>query len=564
MKTPWGEALQPDRVLQEYPRPQMVRESYVNLNGLWDYAFSHTEDCPKLWQGKILVPFSPEAELSGVGRSLRPNEYLWYQRNFRAPAGERVLLHFGAVDQIAEIFVNGILLGRHEGGYTAFSLDITDALQEDNTLTVKVRDLSDGSIYATGKQRMKPGDIWYTPQSGIWQTVWMEAVPRVYIKALATVPNFDESTVSITVEAEGDVSCTVCLGGETYSGLTNEAVTVPVPGFRSWSPEDPYLYPFSVVVGEDTVESYFAMRRVEVKADEHGVRRIFLNGKPYFMNGLLDQGYWSDGLYTAPSDEALVYDIQTVKALGFNTLRKHIKVEPMRWYYHCDRMGMLVWQDMPNGGTEPYRFSTISLPLVTGLHRKDSNYKIFSRADAAGREQYYKELKEMILQLRSVPSIVLWCPFNEGWGQFDAKNAMAIIRALDDTRLIDHASGWHDQKIGAFKSEHLYFVRYRFRPDKKGRAVILSEFGGYTYQVPGHCFTGGDRYRSFKTPERLLAQYRSLMEDQILPAKEQGLAACIYTQLSDVENETNGLLTFDRKVIKLPAMEVREINGRLR
>lgn len=306
------------------------------------------------------------------------------------------------------------------------------------------------------------------------------------------------------------------------------------------------------------------MRKVGVKEDENGIKRIFLNGKPYFMNGLLDQGYWSDGLYTAPSDEALIFDIQTMKDMGFNTLRKHIKVEPMRWYYHCDRLGMLVWQDMPSGGTEPYRFTTISLPLVTGLHRKDSRYSVFARADAAGRVQYDKELKELVLQLRSVPSIVMWCPFNEGWGQFDAQNAVDTILKLDHTRLIDHASGWHDQGIGEFKSEHLYFVKYRYHPDKKGRAVILSEFGGYNHQVSGHCFTGGNRYRGFKTPQALLEHYKSLMEDQILPAKELGLAACIYTQLSDVENEVNGLVTFDRSVVKLPVQAVREINRRLR
>lgn len=564
MKTAWGEKLNADCVLPEYPRPQMRRESYVNLNGLWDYAFSASAEHPDSWQGKILVPFSPETELSGVNRMLQPGEYLWYQRNFAAPAGARVLLHFGAVDQIAEVFVNGISVGRHEGGYTAFTLDITCALKEENILTVCVQDFSDGSIYATGKQRRKRGDIWYTPQSGIWQTVWLEAVPEVYIKNLVIVPRYDESAVCITAEANEDVCCAVTFEGETYHGQTNGPIEVPVPNFRCWSCEDPYLYDVSVSVGEDKVESYFAMRKVEVKEDENGIKRIFLNGKPYFMNGLLDQGYWSDGLYTAPSDEALIFDIQTMKDMGFNTLRKHIKVEPMRWYYHCDRLGMLVWQDMPSGGTEPYRFTTISLPLVTGLHRKDSRYSVFARADAAGRVQYDKELKELVLQLRSVPSIVMWCPFNEGWGQFDAQNAVDTILKLDHTRLIDHASGWHDQGIGEFKSEHLYFVKYRYHPDKKGRAVILSEFGGYNHQVSGHCFTGGNRYRGFKTPQALLEHYKSLMEDQILPAKELGLAACIYTQLSDVENEVNGLVTFDRSVVKLPVQAVREINRRLR
>jgi len=563
MKTTWGEALKGSNILPEYPRPQMERGSYVNLNGKWDYAITKTGEKPSQWQGKILVPFSPECELSGVGKSLQPGEFLWYQRNFLAPQGERVLLHFGAVDQVAKVFVNGKDVGSHAGGYTAFTLDITDALQEENVLTVRVQDFSDGSIYAVGKQRRKPGDIWYTPQSGIWQTVWLEAVPKRYIQNLVIEPKYDESLVSITIRSESEEKCAVLFEGKEYDGMTNAPICVPVPRFRPWSPEDPYLYPFDAVLGEDRVKSYFAMRKVAVKQDKQGIKRIYLNDRPYFMNGLLDQGYWSDGLYTAPSDEALIFDIKTMKDMGFNTLRKHIKAEPMRWYYHCDCLGMLVWQDMPNGGTEPYRFTTISLPLVTGIHRKDSNYKIFSRCDAAGRAQYEKELRELISQLRSVPSIVMWCPFNEGWGQFDAQNAVDIILKLDDTRLIDHASGWHDQGIGDFKSEHLYFVKYRYRCDQKGRCVILSEFGGYNYQVKDHCFTGGNRYRGYKTEEALLEAYRSLMEEQILPAKEQGLAACIYTQLSDVENEVNGFLTYDRKVIKLPTKAVRKINEKL-
>ena len=564
MKTIWAETLRPEAVLQEYPRPQMKRESYANLNGLWDYAITQEDTVPQSRQGQILVPFSPECVLSGVGKTLQPGQYLWYRRQFAAPEGERVVLHFGAVDQVAQVFVNGISVGGHAGGYTAFSLDITHALQSENELLVKVRDDSDGSIYATGKQRRKHGDIWYPPQSGIWQTVWLEAVPKVYIKRLLLLPQYDSSCLQLTVFAEQTLPCTAEFGGTTYEGVTNAPITVPVPNFRPWSPEDPHLYDISVTLGEDRVESYFAMRKVEVQKDEHGIKRIFLNGKPYFMNGLLDQGYWSDGMYTAPSDEALIYDIKTMKDMGFNTLRKHIKAEPLRWYYHCDRLGMLVWQDMPNGGTEPYRFSTISLPLVTKCHHKDDRYGLFSRLSREGREQFERELEELIVQLRNVPSIVLWCPFNEGWGQFDAKKAVERILSLDATRLIDHASGWHDQGIGEFQSIHSYFVKYRFRPDKRGRCVILSEFGGYNHQVTGHCMTGGNRYGGYKTREALLAHYESLMLEQILPAKEQGLSACIYTQLSDVENEVNGLLTYDRKVVKLPVQAVREINGRLR
>ena len=564
MKTVWGETLRPECVLQEYPRPQMKRESYVNLNGLWDYAITDTKQRPTQWQGKILVPFSPETELSGVQKTLMPGQYLWYRRTVVSQGKGRVLLHFGAVDQQAEVFVNDRLVGSHVGGFTAFTLELTSVWQEENEVLVCVRDDTDTSIHSTGKQRLKHGDIWYPPQSGIWQTVWLEYVPEVYIKQIQIRPLFDEKAVQITVISEKNDACAILFDGRTLEGKTNEPLNVSVKEFHPWSPEEPYLYPFAVQLGEDRVESYFAMRKVEVKQDAAGVPRIYLNGEAYFMNGLLDQGYWSDGMYTAPGDEALIYDIETAKALGFNTLRKHIKIEPMRWYYHCDRLGMLVWQDMPSGGSEAYKFMTISAPLVTKIHCKDHRYKQFSRMKEESRAQYSKELWEMIVQLYNVPSIVLWCPFNEGWGQFDAKKAVDTILELDDTRLIDHASGWHDQGIGAFQSVHSYFVKYRFKKDKKGRAVILSEFGGYNHQVEGHCMTGGNRYRGYKTQRALLEQYRKLMLGQILPAKEKGLAAAIYTQLSDVENEVNGMLTYDRKVVKLPALEMEQINGRLR
>ena len=563
MKTVWGEKLQADCVLQEYPRPQMRRESYVNLNGLWDYAITEQEEEPLQWQGKILVPFSPECELSGVGRILRPEQTLWYRRSFPAVQAQRVLLHFGAVDQMAEVFINGTLAGSHTGGYTAFTLDITHLLQEENTLLVKVRDLSDSGDCAWGKQRRKRGGIWYTPQSGIWQTVWLEPVPKVYIKNILAVPSYDTEEICITVFSDEDVPCRIKLDGICCEGMTNSVICAALPCFRPWSPEEPFLYTFTAELAEDRVESYFALRKVEVLEDEHGIPRIFLNNRPYFMNGLLDQGYWSDGMYTAPSDEALIFDIQTMKDMGFNLLRKHIKIEPMRWYYHCDRLGMLVWQDMPNGGG-PYRFMTISAPLVTKRHRKDDDYKSFARESLWGREQYGKELEEMILQLRNVPSVVLWCPFNEGWGQFDAKRVVEKIRKLDDTRLIDHASGWHDQGIGCLQSLHVYFTKYRFKRDKKGRAVVLSEYGGYNYMEPGHSFGKNFGYRKLKDKDALLKRFESLMLEQILPARQQGLAAAVYTQLSDVEDEVNGLVSYDRKVVKLPVAAVRDINWRLR
>ena len=484
LMTPWGEHLDENCILTEYPRPQMRRDSYLNLNGRWEYAITDSDELPRRWDGTILVPFSPESALSGVGRSLQPGQTLWYRREVILPQGfipadGRLLLHFGAVDQEAAVYWNGRLLGRHMGGYNAFTLDATDALGPRNSLVVRVHDDTDASFHSRGKQKTRRGGIWYTPQSGIWQTVWMEAVPRHYIESLRIVPLFDQSAVEVMVRCSQPLQCEATVDGRTVPFTSGEPARIPMPDFRAWSPEDPYLYDLSVTLGEDRVESYFGMRKMEVRADRGGVKRLFLNGEPYFQSGLLDQGYWPDGLYTAPSDEALIYDIQTAKAMGFNLLRKHIKVEPMRWYYHCDRLGMLVWQDMPSGGGK-YRFSTITLPLVTGIHRRDNHYRAFARASSQGRGEYMDELEEMVGQLFNAPSVVLWVPFNEGWGQFDSTLVMERLRALDPTRPVDPASGWHDQGAGELRSLHVYFKPFRFRRDRRGRALALSEFGAIT------------------------------------------------------------------------------------
>lgn len=566
MKTPWGEKLDMEQVLTEYPRPQLVRDSYINLNGLWDYAISPSPQPPEKADGEILVPFSPETELSGVGRSLSTDEYLWYFRRFTLPEGfnkGRVLLHFGAVDQIADVFLNGSLLASHTGGYTAFTIELTQALiPGENALSLRVRDDTDASWHSRGKQSSRRGGIWYTPQSGIWQTVWMESVPEEYIKSLDLRPLFDEDLLEITVFTEGDAQCSVRLPGGEFPIEPNCPQRLPADGLRPWSPEDPALYDIEVTAGQDRVKSYFAMRKFSVEPDEKGVKRIFLNNRPCFMNGLLDQGYWPDGLYTAPSDEALIYDIQLAKDMGFNTLRKHIKIEPMRWYYHCDRLGMIVWQDMPSGGGK-YNPLVISTPLITGLHMKDhrpSSFGPLARRDKEGRDQYFRELREMVEQLRACPCIAMWVPFNEGWGQFESSRACEVIRDLDPDRLIDHASGWHDQKIGEFKSLHVYFKKYKFRPDKLGRAVILTEFGGYGRRIPGHNW--GSAYAVYKkctTDGEYETALRRLYGGQVASAAKKGLAAAIYTQLSDVEDEQNGLVTYDRKVVKLPPATVREI-----
>ena len=558
MLTRWGEKLDKNSILPEYPRPQMRRDSYINLNGEWDYAITAAgEKQPDKWDGKILVPFSPECELSGVNRSLKPDEYLWYRRQWERPEHKgRILLHFGAVDQSCTVYINGLRAWRHIGGYLPFEFDATGFLRKGvNEISVSVRDLSDTGYHSRGKQKTNRGGIWYTAQSGIWQTVWAECVPEACIKNLKITPDFDNACVEISAETVGEKKGFAMFEGNMYP----LPATIPVPDFEAWTPENPKLYDFSVIYGDDKVDSYFAMRKFSVEADSAGLKRLFLNGKPYFHNGLLDQGYWSDGMYTAPSDEAMIFDIQTAKDMGFNMLRKHIKIEPLRWYYHCDRLGMLVWQDMVNGGGQ-YKPAIVSTPLVTGIHLSDRNYKLFARDDMEGRARYETELNEMIELLYNCPCIAMWVPFNEGWGQFDAARIAAKIMNMDPTRTVDHASGWHDQKIGETKSLHVYFKKYEFKPDKLGRAVLLSEFGGYNLRCEGHCFNSKNfGYKRFKSEKELQKALDSLYSGEIRPAYEQGLAAAVYTQLTDVEDEVNGLMTYDRKVVKLKPEVVRNI-----
>lgn len=569
MLTRWGRMLDRAVPLPEYPRPQLERESFINLNGSWEYAITLGEMPPEKYYGIITVPFSPESELSGVERTVSPDEYLWYRRRIVLPENfneGRVLLHFGAVDQTAVVYVNGAEVGRHTGGYTAFCFDITDKLLAENELVVRVRDKSDSSFHSRGKQKTKRGGIWYTAQSGIWQTVWLESVPEKYITDLKILPLFDDSAVEITVFSSCGCAekCLISLCGKNFEAELGVPFVLPMLEFTPWTPEEPHLYFFDVSFGTDIVHSYFGMRKFSVEPDLLGAPRLMLNNKPYFHHGLLDQGYYSDGLYTPPSDDAMIFDIQSAKDMGFNMLRKHIKIEPMRWYYHCDRLGMLVWQDMINGGGK-YNAFTISTPLITGINFKDSRYGLFARRSEEGRGQYYTELEEMIKQLINVPSIALWVPFNEGWGQFDAREVLRRIEALDKTRTIDHASGWHDQKIGQVRSLHVYFKDYRFKKDKLGRAVLLSEFGGYSLHLPKNSFSPkAFGYKRFKSAEDLMQALEDLYENQILPAKKSGLSAAVYTQLTDVEDEVNGLITYDREKIKLPTEQLAKLGARLK
>lgn len=574
--TTWGENLDREKVWQEYPRPQMRREHYQMLHGEWDYAIvPKNEDKVFESQGKILVPFSPETLLSGVERQLLPNEYLWYQREVvfsedeckRKVAGERCVLHFDAVDQQSVVYINGIEVVKHYGGYLPFEVDITEYVSENScTLQVRVQDDSDTSYHTRGKQTLKRGGMFYTAQSGIWQSVWYEWVPANYIMKYRITPEYDAASVRLELYSKeafekvqvdvsnAKVTCEVSSAKEGDVWKTEVLIQFADGQFESWSPESPYLYDFTLQAGEDTIRSYFAMRAFTVEKDENGIPRFYLNHKPYFLNGLLDQGYWPDGLLTAPCDEAFIYDIELAKKLGFNMIRKHIKIEPLRWYYHCDRLGMVVWQDMVNGGTSynmPFVcYLPTGLPFL-GSKMKDKAYGLFARTSEEGRKLWEEECRGTIEHLYNVPSISTWVPFNEAWGQFDAARIAKDVKAQDPTRTVDHASGWFDQKEGDFRSVHNYFRKLRVEKETK-RAFVISEYGGYACHIKGH--SSVDRifgYKKYETIEELAKAFRELIQQQIYPLVEEGLSGAVYTQLSDVEEEVNGLVTYDRKIVKM-------------
>ncbi len=565
MLTKWGAALDRSCPLPEYPRPQLRRESFYNLNGVWDYAITASGDEPEVWDGEIVVPFSPEAPLSGAARGPAKDEFLHYRRSFTLPDGfrkDRVLLHFGAVDQIAEVFVNGVSAVKHSGGYWPFSADITSLLREgENVLCVTVRDNADDPTFAYGKQRYKRGGMWYTAQSGIWQTVWLESVPEVHIVSLRITPEFDDARVRIELETAGEsrAAITCDVRGEDGSFVAGSwakggVCVVPLPDFRAWTPDDPYLYALDITCGEDHVESYFAMRKFSYV--ELGGHKVFgLNNVPLFHNGLLDQGYYPDGLLTPPSDAAMVHDIETMKRCGFNMLRKHIKIEPLRWYYHCDRLGMIVWQDMVSGG-QPYSFLHVSaLPTLGVVDLPDRDAKPYGRSGMLSRARFRREMADTVRHLYNCPCIALWTVFNEGWGQFDALEMANELKMLDATRFIDHASGWQDQGREEMKSRHIYFRPVKLKND--GRALALTEYGGYVLAVDGHRWT--DRvfgYRICRDSAALARDYEKLMLGQVLPH--------IYTQITDVEEELNGLMSYDREVLKIPEETLREINKQLK
>lgn len=592
--TRWGKNLDRDHVLEEYPRPLLMREDYQILNGWWDYAFTIDYKQPQQYEGRILVPFSPETALSGVGRQLKPDEYLWYRRNFDLPGWDRekgqnrILLHFGAVDQSCEVRINGHKVKRHTGGYLPFEVDISRYAQESaNELIVAVKDLSDTSYHSKGKQKLNAGGMFYTAQSGIWQTIWLEKVPETYIKEIKTVPDIEKKIIRIKVSSSYSTDkknvdklsrnlpieikirkpglypdpvvkpsqiSTEDMLETAVLAVSDKWIEIPIESISLWNCETPYLYYFEVKLGDDRAISYFAMRKFSLETKVHEeFLRICLNGEVQFQNGVLDQGYWPESLYTPPSDAAMIFDIQEMKKTGFNMVRKHLKIEPQRWYYHCDRLGIVVWQDMVNGGSYyKHWFVTYGATLLSWLRipMRDVYPRLLSREAKAGRLEFIREMKETIRLLGNHPSIAAWVIFNEGWGQFQTEDMTRIVRRLDPNRLIDQASGWFDQGGGDFSSLHNYFFKLFIRPERE-RASVLSEFGGYSYREPGHCakeklYGYGICKNKKDLEKRFLERWQGVRN--LIP---QGLSASIYTQWTDVEEEVNGVFTYDREVRKI-------------
>lgn len=601
----WGKEIDPGNILQEYPRPNLVRDSYFNLNGEWECRINESETAD-FYDETIIVPFSPESMLSGVGKIVMPHQRLHYRKKFTLPEDfkkSRVLLHFGAVDQECSVFVNGIRVGGHKGGYLPFHFDITDSLRQgENVLTLSVTDRTEQSPHARGKQKLqkkgKYASLFYTPQSGIWKTVWMESVEKAYIEDVRITPLYDDSSVrfEITVLNACKTSGAETSGGKASGGETSGTVRLAVldrggkigqaeitvrqekeikqvisqeiklDGFKPWTPDTPHLYDVIIRYGEDEVRSYFGMRKLSTGRDGKGILRFFLNNKPYFFNGILDQGYWPESLMTAPSDEALVYDIIKLKEMGYNTIRKHVKIEAERFYYHCDRLGMMVWQDMPNGGGEYNMVFVTHLPNASDRFARgvsDRHYGIFKRKDGEGRRQYYTDLKNMVSTLYNYPSIAVWVPFNEGWGQFDAAKATKEVREIDSGRLINEACGWFDQGGGDMYSIHNYRHKLKVKP-QQDRVVALTEYGGYAYPVEEHLSCKKEfGYQHYHSTEELTQNYKRLWEEEIYPNLQYGLCSAIYTQTSDIEEEINGVLTYDREIVKLDEDQVKEMNDKL-
>ena len=563
--TTWAEQVDPANVLPEYPRPQLVRADWQNLNGLWDYAITEKDAKPEAYEGKILVPFAAESALSGVGRPVTEKDALWYSREFRVPRqwkGKRVMLNFGAVDWHAQVYVDGQLVGEHKGGYDPFSFDVTDYLAKGKThnLTVRVYDQTNLWYQPCGKQIFNPRGIWYTPVTGIWQTVWMEPVEAAHVESYMAVSDLSEGKVKVSVEAaglaEGDVCKVELYDGQTLvaeaEGLEAElAVAEP----KLWSPDSPFLYDLKLTVlrnGKvlDQAQGYTAMREITVARDEAGHKRMLLNGEALFHYGPLDQGWWPDGLYTAPTDEALAFDIEKTKEFGYNMIRKHVKVEPARWYWHCDRLGMLVWQDMPSPKHGDNKWG-----------RKNYDEGTDSQITQEGKDNFYNEWAQIINDFKVFPSIVVWVPFNEAWGQFDTDDVVKFTREQDPTRLINYASGGSFERCsGDILDLHNYPdpEMYLYDPEYIN---VLGEYGGIGLPLEGHLWQTDKNwgYVKFKNGQEVLDTYEQYA-NELIELVQKGFAAAVYTQTTDVEGEVNGLMTYDRKVVKVDVERLAKIN----
>ena len=552
-----------DTPLPEYPRPQLVRDSYLNLNGYWDFEISKTPTIPQNYSHKILVPFPMESKLSGVFKNLKKGEYIIYRKSITFEEGfikDKVLLHFGAIDQFATIYFNGEkLIDNKYIGYFPITLDITKHLKDDNELIVICKDDNDRN-YPYGKQTKESKGMWYTKVSGIWQTVWCESVSNDYIKSVRIEVDYDNKLVDVFTEQDTTTNkkVTFSLRGKeiiSYTGTTTFS-ELYLEDFEEWTPENPVLYDVQIETEHDLVRTYFAMRKVDVQ-EVNGIKRLCLNNKPYFFNGLLDQGYYSDGIFTPASYEAFKDDILTMKSLGYNTLRKHIKIEPLIWYHMCDKYGMIVWQDMMNTGDYSFIRDT-ALPTVGFTYKSDKNLH-----KGPSRDNYYDAMDKTVKLLYNSPSVCLYTIFNEAWGQFDTARVHTYLLSLDKTRLIDANSGWFDMHVGTMNSKHIYFKKINLEFDD--RAMIISEFGGYSCKLPDHSFNLDDTYgyRFFTDLQEFEDAFVKLYEDEVIPYIEKGLCATIYTQVSDVEEETNGILTYDRKVCKLNVERIKALMNKV-
>ena len=555
--------------LSEYPRPQFKRDSYLCLNGYWEYAIKKDESIPEVYDGQILVPFSPEVEKSGVNRVVNPDDYLFYHLSFALPKSflkDKVILHFGAVDQIAEVFINNSFALKHVGGFLPFSLDIKPFLNDENVdIVLRVQDTTNSSYHSSGKQSLTPGGIWYKPQSGIYMPVWLESVNNGYIENIKMTPDIDNNEIHIAFKSDNK-SAKMALNNQIYdlqAGIDN---VIKVENAILWTPENPHLYYFKIFNDVDIIESYFAMRKISLIKNTKSQLVIALNNKEYFMKGVLDQGYYKDGMLTPNSDEDYINDINLIKSLGFNTSRKHIKIESLRWYYHCDRLGLLVWQDFVNACTK-YNFWLNQVPLFVRYKINDHRYRKFFREDEVGRKESYQEYVNTINLIYNSPCVVLWTIFNEAWGQFDAKEIYQKLKQIDPTRLFDHASGWHDQNSGDFKSMHIYKWKVKV-PSKrkiKNRAFIVSECGAYILdkRLKEAKKKEGFIYLLFNNKDDFQNEYIRFIKEEIKPSKENGLSAFIYTQISDVEEEMNGFVTYDRKEVKVDVDIIKKANAML-